>query len=373
MLERQDMANKDRPSKEKTARPQCRDKTRSRPIRGDGGGGTQTVNQVKEIPDFAKPTATSLLTTGMNAINQSAALPAYGGQRIAGLDPAQKQGLGMIESRALNGSPDENAARQQATDTLSGAYMSSNPAIQSQTYVPTNPYAGPNPYLSSIINQNADLLTNQYRLGTAAQTDSSAAMQRAFGGSAYNQTVNQNQQGLSKSIADMANAAKMADYGQQQQLAESGINRGVQAQQFDKSLLDQSYQQERQRQVGAIGMGLQAGQSDYDNAQKLVSAGDASRSVNQALLDQSYQDYVDQQNRPFQSIDRAGSLLGMAIGNTGATTQTTANTPARIGALAGGLGGAALGYGLTSGSSPVLSGVNPTLAAILGGLGGSQL
>lgn len=322
-----------------------------------GGGGSQTVNQIRELPDFAKPYAQSLLNTGMQAINQP--VQDYQGQRIAGMSSPQQQGLQNIVNRATYGAPDEMAARGQATDTLSGAYLSSNPAIQAPTYVGTNPYAGANSYLDSLISKNAGDMANAYRTGIAAQTDAAASRDRSYGGSAYQDQVQRNQATLAKSLGDMALQSRFQDYTAQQGLAENALNRSVQAQQSDKALMDQAYQGERNRQLQAINSGLQGSQADYTNAQQMIGAGDAQRSYQQSLLDQMYQDYLTQVNKPFESIDRAGNLLGLAIGNTGSQTVRTA-APTQISPLAGFLGGGALGYGL---------GGNLTSGAIGGGLG----
>src|SRR3990167_8712220 len=57
----------------------------------------------------------------------------YSGDRIAPFSPEQQLGMGLTTQRAMSGSPLLNAGQQNATDTLTGNYMSpdSNPWLRS--------------------------------------------------------------------------------------------------------------------------------------------------------------------------------------------------------------------------------------------------
>ena len=255
---------------------------------GGGGGGTQQVTSTKEVPTWAQPYAKSLLSSGAEAINQP--VDPYTGQRVAPLNQAQQVGLSMVQGRALSGAPDETAARQQATATAQGGYLGANPWLSA-------------PYTQQAIDQNAQSMGRGYATGTAAQLDSAASRARAMGGSGYQQAVGQNELNLGNAIGNMAN---------QYQLGRTGM--GV-----------QDWQAERNNMMQSIPLGFQGSQLDYNNAQQLMNAGGAQRTYQQQLLDQQYSDYMTQQNAPFQQIDRFGNLLGMAIGNTGTTTQDTTN------------------------------------------------
>jgi hypothetical protein len=80
------------------------------------------------------------------------------------------------------------------------------------------------------------------------------------------------------------------------------------------------WQAERNNMVGSNAGALAGAQTDYTNLQHLYNAGGAQNQYTQQLLDQAYADYQTQANAPFQQIDRAGNLLGMAIGNSGQST-----------------------------------------------------
>lgn len=268
-------------------------------------GGTQT--QVKELPAWAQPYAENLLQSGSQAINQP--VQDYEGMRVAPMNQQQQAALSMQAGRALSGSPDEMAARQQAMATAQGGYLGANPWLN-------------NDYTAQAINQNADAMGRAYSTGTAAQLDTAAARGRAFGNSGYDQQLQANQTGFANAVGNMAN---------QYQLGRTGM--GV-----------QDWQTERNNMMQSVPLALQGAQADYTNAQKLFDAGGAGRQYKQQLLDQMYSDYQTQANRPFEQIDRAGNLLGMAIGNSGNTTSRT-NQGGLNTALQ--LGGAGLGaYGL---------------------------
>jgi hypothetical protein len=250
---------------------------------GGGGGGTQT--QVKELPAWAQPYAENLLSTGMSAINEG--VQPYGGMRVAPQNQNQQAALAMVKGRAA-GSPGEIAARQQNYATQAGQYLGANPWLNQD-------------YTQKAIEANAQSMGRGYATGTAAQLDSAAARARAFGGTGYQQQVGQNEQNLGNAIGQMAN---------QYQLGRTGL--GV-----------QDWQQERSNMVGNNAQAIAGENLDWTNMQHLMNAGGIQNQYTQQLLDQAYADYQTQANAPYQQIDRAGNLLGMAIGNSGQATASS--------------------------------------------------
>ena len=292
-----------------------------------GSDQPDTMTQVREIPEWARPYAENLLTTGMDAVNQP--VQEYGGMRVAPQNQAQQVGLSMMMGRALSGSPDEMAGRQQALNTAQGGYLGGSPGFAA------NQYAGPNQYLDRAVGNTLSGMADNYKVGTAAQTDAMAARSKAYGGSAHTELTGRNNANLASQMANTANDMYMKDYTTQQQLAESGLNRAQGA--FDT---------ERNRMMGAVPLAFQGSQMDYDAAGRMIQAGDAQSGYTQRLLDQAYSDYMTQSNRPFESIDRAGNLLGLAIGNQGATTvRNQGGGGMDIGNM---LGAGMAGYGLYS-------------------------
>jgi hypothetical protein len=248
---------------------------------GNSSGGTQT--QVKDLPAWAQPYAENLLTSGMNAINQP--VQNYQGMRVAPTNAYQQAGLEMAAGRALSGSPVEDAAQQQNYATQQGDYLGANPWLNQD-------------YTQKAIEANAKSMGRAYATGTAAQLDSSAAHARAFGGTGYQQQVGQNESNLANAVGQMAN---------QYQLGRTGLG-------------TEDWQKERANMITNNPQAFAGAQTDYTNAQHLYNVGSAQNQDTQKLLDQAYADYNTQANQPFQQIDRAGNLLGMAIGNSGSST-----------------------------------------------------
>ncbi len=252
-------------------------------LSGGGGGGTQT--QVRELPSWAQPYAENLLSSGMNAINQPQ--QEYAGMRVAPQNMWQQAALSGTAGRALSGAPDEMAARQQNIATQEGQYLGANPWLSQD-------------YTQKAIESNAQSMGRAYSTGTAATLDSAAARSRAFGNTGYQQQVGQNEAGLGNAIGSMAN---------QYQLGRTGL--GV-----------SDWQAERQNMINNNPQAQAGSQLDYTNMQHLMNAGGAQNQYTQSLLDQAYQDFQTHNNMPYEQIDRAGNLLGMAVGNTGQSTAT---------------------------------------------------
>ena len=84
----------------------------------------------------------------------------------------------------------------------------------------------------------------------------------------------------------------------------------------------EDWQKERLNMIANNPQAFAGAQTDYANAQHLYNAGGAQQQNTQQLLDQAYADYQTHANMPFQQIDRAGNLLGMAIGNSGQSTSS---------------------------------------------------
>ena len=164
-----------------------------------------------------------------------------------------------------------------------------------------NPYAGSNPYLQNMIDQSGRDITQQYRDGTQAATDSAFARSNAFGGSAWQAATGRNEQNLARQLSDMNQQYRFNDYTTQQGLAENQLGRQMQATMFSPSM----------------------DAARYTAGNQMMNAGDNMR---------GWQD---------QSLNNYGNAVrtGMGIGST--NTQTN---PYQTNRLAGALGGALGAY-----------------------------
>jgi hypothetical protein len=201
------------------------------------------------------------------------------------------------------------------------------------------------------------------------------ATQRALTGSpvtqaAQNQAVQTLQGGYQNpyidSMVKQTQDDVMARFGPQ--LAKNWGNSGIQ-QTLAGTLADagnrvryQGFNDERSRQMQAMGLAPSLVAGDYADAQALTGVGDFRRGYAQDILNLGQQEY----NYPREQLGILQSALGSATGGSQATTGPNPNqsSPAAS-ALAGGLlgygGASALGSGATGAAV-----MNPWLGAALG-------
>jgi hypothetical protein len=185
---------------------------------------------------------------------------------------------------------------------------------------------------------NLQALINQRQFGAgqgmqAQQLNQAAMLQRQQQQLAQLAAQNQfNQQ----------NAAMRAQYGL------SGANLAEQSRQFGAGLGMQGLQQQLAAAQGLGGLGMQNYQQMMGIAQGQMGAGGQQQALNQQLLNQQYQDFINQQQFPYKQAEFAmGILRGLpATGQTSTMYQQPgslfgqiAGATAGIGGLFGALGG----------------------------------
>ena len=270
---------------------------------GSGGGSqpantTQTVTN--QLPAYVQPYAETALQKGV-ALSQ---LPyqQYTGQQIAPLTPQHNLAVQGITQRAIQGSPVTNAANQNLTGTLQGNYLS----------------PGANPWLDQTFNKGVEQIK--------ATLSPKFGHMQAFGGSSgYNEA-------LGRSTSDLA-----------------------------ANLYGGNYQAERDRQIKGLALAPQIAGQDYADAQALLGAGDIQRQASQDELNLAYQQWLQQQQYPYQQLDVLSNAIRGAVG--GGTQTTTAPNPYQPSPTASMLGGGLLGAGLAQSM-----GYNPGYGAAAGGI-----
>lgn len=281
-----------------------------------GGGGSSvpentTQTTTKEIPAWAQPAAQSLLQRGVDLSYQP--FTPYPNKRIADTTSEQVSGLNSIAKRATYGSPEENAARQNYTDTMSGKYLNPNS----------------NPWLKATVDQ--------------ALGDVQSRVNSQFGGNNYGTTAHQ--ETLTRNLSDAANQA----YGQ-------------------------NYVNERNNQMKDSLLVGQYGNIDYNNAQQLMGVGDIKRQESQDVLNNQYSDWVSQQNQPYRQLDVLGSALSSSVNGAGSvSSQGYQYSPYTSNPYANAIGGGLAGYGLGNalgGGDSTYSGLGAAAGGLLGYFGG---
>jgi hypothetical protein len=161
-----------------------------------------------------------------------------------------------------------------------------------------------------MFNNASQRITDAYSRGTAGQTDAMFVKGGAYGGSAHADMTQQNQRALGDSLSN-----------------------------FASNLYGNNYAQERQNQQQAASMAPSYGNQSLQNQQALMGAGSVAQATEQGGLDRQYQDFLRQQQDPYQKLGALQGLMQIPESNvTGTQPGTTA--------AAGLFGGAMTGAGL---------------------------
>lgn len=271
-----------------------------------GGGGNTTTTQKFEAPDFTIQPFKDYLN---NVIQQApgVASAVYQGQTVAPQSVESQVAGNMASSLAQYGSPLTATAYGQLQNTAAGNNI--NPYATMG-----NAYAGDNPYLQSVIDKTNNDITNQFRAGTAAQTDSQAALQGAYGGSSWMQQQQANAKNLADSLANNENNLRMQNYNQSAQLAENQLNRATQGYQQDQANALNAAMASPSMEAGdlaAINAMNQYGNQNQTNLQNQLTAA---------------QGQFNQQNQaPMTAQDLIANALRIASGSGGSSSSSILN------------------------------------------------
>lgn len=265
---------------------------------GGGGGGPQSSSTVQSMPDELKPLAAAYTDKAINLGNQI--YTPYGGKRNADFNTAQQLSMGMTQGRALNGDATINAGKNFLQGQL-------NQGPQGAT---RNPYAGPNPYLDSMVKRSQDSVANQFNTMTKPQTESAMSNSGSFGNAGLNEVLQGQQKAAAGQMADISNSMYGQAYNTDQQLGESFAGRN-----------DQAFQNDAQNGMNAANLGLQYGNQAYTDASQLGKVGQAQQNQNQSNLDFDYQQFQDAANLPYKQLGAMSGVFGSNLGGSSTTTQ----------------------------------------------------
>ena len=222
----------------------------------------------------------------------------------------QGSGLGMAPTQALQGmfanqGMDPGVAGL-SRDLMYGQFE--NPAMGGVRHIAAGMDVGQNPYLDDTFNRGARGMTEQYKNTISPGMTSAAAQRGRLGSGAYARMRGQGEEGLAQGLSGLANQVyggayenergrQMQALGLQGQMGQQDIqNRALGAGMFDTGL---------NRVMQSIGLTPQAMGAQYADAQQLLNVGNTER---------------DLQFRPYQSANAA--LSGTPFGQTQVGTRT---------------------------------------------------
>jgi hypothetical protein len=309
------------------------------PFMGGGGGGggpapsSQTVTQTN-IPEYARPYVERMLGKS-EALTDIDANPyqSYGGQRIEGFTPLQKQTF-------------ENVANQQtagqlgaATGLAGAAGLASLGAGADYRNMATNPFATQaymSPYMQNVVNAQKDEAFRDAQVRNLG-SNLGSARQGTYGGARQALAEQERNRNLQTQLGQIQAGG-----------SQKAFEAAQQAQQFGTSAGLQGYGQALQ---GASALG-NLGQTQFGQEQAINQARQQVGAIQQAQgqqgLDLAYQDFLKQKNYPYQQLAFQSDMLRGLPLSSAAQQQYTA-PPSPVSQL-GGLGMSALGiYGMSGG------------------------
>lgn len=226
----------------------------------------------------------------------------YPGQTFVGPSTSTQTGLQALEARARQGSPLVNQAQQAYGKTIAGDYLGGNPFFQG-AFAPA-----------------AQAATSQFNQAIGDVT-SSASRAGRYGSNAMSTMLGNASNQLAQQLSNTAGGLAYQNYGD-----------------------------ERARQMAAASGAPQMAQTDYQDIQNLLTAGQTREGYQGQQIAGDMQKFNFLQNQPQQNLQNYMSLVyGNPLGKVGATTQSgtadTSNlqnilgTAATVGGLYKNLGG----------------------------------
>ena len=235
---------------------------------GGGGGGSTTTSGIDES---IKP----YVTYGLEEAKRQYEAPGasfFPGQTYVSPSEATSQALQAAQQRAMSGSPIQQAAQQEYLSTVQGR--------------------GVNPFLEGALAGVNRQATEAYTRGVQGIQSKASSMGR-YGSEAMGQQVGQAQDVFGRNLAEQA--GQLA-YG--------------------------SAEAERGRQMAAVQGAPAYAQADYQDIQKLLTAGQGQESYQQKALQDAINRYNYEQTLPQQKLQQFTNLFtSVPSGGTSTTTQ----------------------------------------------------
>lgn len=318
---------------------------------GGGSSAPETTTQISktEPPDYVQPYSIQMLQSAGQLANKP--YDAYTDDRIAGLTPQHYAGLDMTTQRAIEGSPAINAATEHAANVFNDQYMNRGLDMANQVNPyqgQANPYSGSNQYMEGMIDKSNTNVMDNYRDVVNPSLDAMGRNSGAFGNTGVQATRNKSQEQLLQQLSDNENQYRFQDYGQQAQLAESGLNRDSQLASQQQANMLGMYGNERTNQMGAMQFAPALAEQPYIDYQNLLGVGDIYRNAEQQQLDYGYDQWLQEQQYPYQQLD----VLQNAVANSmGAVTSNVSSAPSPYASstTAQNIGTGLAGYGAIQG------------------------
>jgi len=234
---------------------------------GGGGGGSTTTSGID-------PTIKPYVTYGLEEAKRQYESPGaafFPGQTYVSPSEATQAALQAAQTRAMSGSPIQQAAQQEYLSTVQGR--------------------GVNPFLEGALAGTTRQAEEAYTRGVQGLQSKASSMGR-YGSNAMGQQVGQAQDIFGRNLAESAG-----------------------------SLAYQSAEAERNRQMQAVANAPAYAQADYQDIQKLLTAGQGGGSYQQKELQDANNRYNYEQTLPQQKLQQFTNLF-TSVPSGGVSTST---------------------------------------------------
>jgi hypothetical protein len=296
-----------------------------------GGGGTQTVTNKTEIPEWVQEAGRRNLAAAYDVSRNM--MGPYEGQRVADLSQGQLNTMGSIANNYAMAQPAYAYAQQMAASA--GGYRPQDVSAGQLSETDLSPYM--NPYTQNVIQSSLDTLNSQRELGLTQASDA-ALRSNAFGGSRQAIQEAMVNSAAQQQAGQLAANLYSQNFNQAQAAAQADIARRMQAEQYNQAA---GLQGAQLGLGGAQTLGQLAGagqQSFLTGASGALAAQSAIQQQQQAQIDAARQYYSELQGFPLQQLQIPLQALG--ITPYGQSSTQTGPGPSGSGLLTG-LGAAA--------------------------------
>ncbi len=299
------------------------------PTKGGSGVGDSTTEPWKE----SQPYLLDLYKQSQNLYN-SGGPEYYPNATYTPFSPQSQMAMQLGENRALFGSQFDPAAGNVAMSGMSGnspytqAGMNSlwggSLGMQQLAGTANGQYLNSNPYLDSMFGAATRGLNTQYNNQVMPGVNATFGSGGRTGSYAHNQALNMANENYGNAVGDMAaniyGGNYQAERDRQLQAAGGLGNLGTSLASGYSNLGAQNFAQ----QLGGANLGMQLGQQDWNNIDRLGYIGNQVEGQGQNVLDDYMNRFNFYQQRPEQNLQ---TYMGMLNGNPASNaSQTNVNT-----------------------------------------------
>lgn len=269
-----------------------------------GGGPSSTQSSQVSIPAYARPYVERMLGKAEPLTEQE--YQAYEGQRQAGFTPMQQQAFMGAQSMqpSAQGAVGSNLAAQAGFGALNTQY---NP-YQTGQFTASTAKQYMSPYMQNVVDiekREAARQSTQQRLSNQAQ----ATTQGAFGGARSAIVEAERQRNLGQQMGDIQSRGLQSAYDQATNRFQQEQQLREQSRQYGAGLGMQGLQTALQS-AGALGeLGGQQFQQGMDINKLQAAYGGMQQQRQQDILNQQYQDFLTQQQYPYQQLGFMSDML----------------------------------------------------------------